>query len=254
MTEGNRAESKAENELWLASLFTQAYNKQSGTDYEVKPPQSQVDSVDAYLVSPSGRWPQVDLQITTAAPERDSKHNSLHSRLNEQIERQLDQKSIRGWHVFLFFRRDIMKELSGNLSVKSLADKALPLIEKAVGLAKGKEYEHVVEDSTSPFDEVSLMPHPGFNGVEVNAMGAIEVPNPDSVVGEAIVKKEEKHYADTPSLWLLLRAGVAPHTPERIRNTLNSYGGSLRFAQVWYVYPKSREEADIRKVRQVNNS
>jgi hypothetical protein len=59
-------ETKRNNELVWASVFAHEINKQFGFDYTLVPERGENSPVDVYAVSGSGKFPQLQLQLTHA--------------------------------------------------------------------------------------------------------------------------------------------------------------------------------------------
>lgn len=59
-------ETKRNNELVWAAIFTAEINKQHNFDYTIVPEKGENSNVDVYLVSKSKKFPQLQLQLTHA--------------------------------------------------------------------------------------------------------------------------------------------------------------------------------------------
>ncbi len=243
---------KAENELWLARKFAEAYNRHFRADYKVVPAERERDSADVFLKSASG-GSKIGLQICMATTTERMREEAIQYRLQKELRERLSQLGY--CDAWIIVNPDHAPTKN---DVSLWRDGVIRLIAERFHL-EGNIIEVDADESSSngwaspfgtlPFRSMKIRKGVLKEGYKhlciVDFLIVKDVLEVQPTIQAAINLKLGKKYSDARVLWLLIHPGEGAHTVEQVELLAANLDGLENFAQVWWAYPRRGIETEI---------
>lgn len=242
MSQRRADEKKKKWEIDQCRAVAEQINNMRGTDYEPKPVDCRQDFPDAVLMSVSGKYPTIEVEVTSIPLdflERDDNDNDR--KIRETLRRFLLSKSVEHYYVDLGLAVEAHVHGVSKALLEQLAQLLFEVASNESGTTnRSVDFREICRHSpelAKYVTDVSLFHHMSIRGVQVDVAEGQRLPSDGRWIEEGVRKKWEKYRDRKMVENVMLVLGVAAFVDDEQINAFRAKNPEelLPFSEIWIV-------------------